>query len=110
MSRQVTTPAIGRTRRDEARSKLVKEETMDIYEALYTTRAMRRLKPDPIPYDVQARILDAAIRAPNVGQEWRFLLVDDPEIKSRLAPLYRQAFERLFTQYGLNLDELLKSA
>ncbi len=37
---------------------------MDIYEALYTARAMRRLKPDPIPYDVQARILDAAIRAP----------------------------------------------
>jgi nitroreductase len=82
---------------------------MDIYEALYTTRAMRRLKPDPIPYDVQARILDAAIRAPTVGQEWRFLLVDDAEIKSRLAPLYRQAFERLFTQYGVSLDELLKS-
>src|ERR671924_361567 len=37
---------------------------MDIYEALYTTRSMRRLKSDPIPYDVQARILDAAIRAP----------------------------------------------
>ena len=37
---------------------------MDIYEVLYTTRAMRRLKPDPIPYDAQARILDAAIRAP----------------------------------------------
>ena len=37
---------------------------MDIYEAIYTTRfAMRRLKPDPIPYDVQARILDAAIHA-----------------------------------------------
>jgi nitroreductase len=42
---------------------------MDIYEALYTTRAMRRLKPDPIPYDVQVRILDAAIRAPNMGQQ-----------------------------------------
>jgi nitroreductase len=58
---------------------------MDIYEALYTTRAMRRLKPDPIPYDVQARILDAAIRAPNIEQGWRFLLVDDAEIKSQLA-------------------------
>ena len=23
---------------------------MDIYEALYTTRAMRRLKPNPIPF------------------------------------------------------------
>ena len=82
---------------------------MDIYEALYTTRAMRRLKPDPIPYDVQARILDAAIRAPNMAQGWRFLLVDDREIISRLAPLYRQAFERLFTQYGINIDDLLKA-
>ncbi len=71
---------------------------MDIYEALYTTRAMRRLKPDPIPYDVQARILDAAIRAPNMDQQWRFLLVDDPAIKSLLAPLYLRAWERLFEQ------------
>lgn len=81
---------------------------MDIYEALYTTRAMRRLKPDPIPYDAQARILDAAIRAPNIGEGWRFLLVDDPEIKSQLAPLYKQAFERLFAQFGVNLADLLK--
>ena len=40
---------------------------MDVYEALYTTRAMRRIKPDPIPLDVQQRILDAAIRAPSGG-------------------------------------------
>ena len=40
---------------------------MDIYEALYTTRAMRHVKPDPIPFDVQERILDAAIRAPSGG-------------------------------------------
>ncbi len=48
---------------------------------------MRRLKPDPIPPDAQARILDAAIRAPSVGnaQEWRFLLVDDPALKARRA-------------------------
>ncbi len=68
---------------------------MDIYEALYTTRAMRRLKPDPIPYEVQARILDAAIRAPHIGEGWRFILIDDAAIKAQLAPLYRQAFERL---------------
>jgi nitroreductase len=68
---------------------------MDIYEAIYTTRSMRRLKPDPIPYDVQARILDAAIRAPHIGEGWRFILVDDPEIKSKLAPLYRQGMERM---------------
>ena len=85
---------------------------MDIYEALYTTRAMRRLKPDPIPCDVQARILDASIRAPNMDQQWRFLLVDDPAIKSQLAPLYLRAWERLFEQFGVSaaaLDAMLKS-
>src|SRR5688572_3408790 len=56
---------------------------------------MRRLKTDPIPYDVQARILDAAIRAPNIDQGWRFILVDDPSIKSQLAPLYVQGFEKM---------------
>ena len=68
---------------------------MDVYEALYTTRAMRRLKPDPIPYETQARILDAAVRAPNIEQGWRFILVDDAAIKSQLALLYRQGFERM---------------
>jgi nitroreductase len=71
---------------------------MDIYEALYTTRAMRRVRPDPIPPQVQARILDAAVRAPSGGnaQGWRFLLVDDPEIKGRLGPLYRDAMRQLW--------------
>src|SRR5438876_2808870 len=87
-----------------------KEDLMDIYEALYTTRAMRRLKPDPIPYDVQARILDAAIHAPTIGEEWRFVLVDDPEIKSQLAPLYRQGFERMVGgALGEALADLLKA-
>ena len=64
---------------------------VDVYEALYTTRAMRRVRPDPIPMDVQARILDAAVRAPSGGnaQTWRFLLVDDPEVKAQIGPIYR---------------------
>jgi nitroreductase len=81
---------------------------MDIYEALYTTRAMRRLKPDPIPYDVQARILDAAIRAPHIGEGWRFILVDDAEIKSQLAPLYLQGMKRLMGDFGASLEDLVK--
>jgi nitroreductase len=80
---------------------------MDVREALYTTRAMRRVKPDPIPEDVQARILDAAIRAPSGGnsQEWRFLLVDDAQIKNQLAPMYRDSIGRLWdTFYRERLD------
>ena len=83
---------------------------MDIYEALYTTRSMRRLKPDPIPLEAQARILDAAIRAPNIGEGWRFVLVDDPALMAQLAPLYRQGFERMVgQQVGMALDELRKA-
>ena len=71
---------------------------MDLYEALYTTRAMRRVKPDPIPLEAQRRILDAAIRAPSGGnaQQWRFLLVDDPAIKQQLGPIYRDCLAKLF--------------
>jgi nitroreductase len=72
---------------------------MDIREALYTTRAMRRVKPDPIPQDAQARILDAAIRAPSGGnmQTWRFLLVDDANVKAQLGPIYRACLDSLWT-------------
>jgi len=82
---------------------------MDIREALYTTRAMRRLKADPIPPDAQMRILDAAIRAPNIGEQWRFILVDDPAVKAELAPLYEQAFLRLLGASGVDLDALLNA-
>jgi nitroreductase len=81
---------------------------MDVYEALYTTRAMRRVRPDPIPQEVQARILDAAIRAPSGGnsQAWRFLLVDDPAIRAALGPLYRDAIGTLWdTFYRENLEK-----
>ena len=80
---------------------------MDVYEALYTTRAMRRVRPDPIPHAVQARILDAAIRAPSGGnaQNWRFMLVDDPGVKARLGPLYRDSISRLWaTAYHDRLE------
>lgn len=71
---------------------------MDLREALYTTRAMRRVAPDPIPDDVQAKIVDAAIRAPSGGnsQNWKFLLVDDPSVKQRIAPLYRASLTDLW--------------
>ncbi len=71
---------------------------MDVYEALYTTRAMRRLKPDPIPQSVQAKILDAAIRAPTGGntQNWRFILVDDKELIGQLAEIYQRCIAQLW--------------
>jgi nitroreductase len=66
---------------------------MDIYEGLYTTRMMRKMWPDAISLETQARIVDAAIRAPNGGntQRWHFLAVDDPDLIGEFAQLFRQA-------------------
>ena len=57
---------------------------MDVFEAIYTTRAMRRLKPDPIPEELLPKLFDAAIRGPNAGnqQQFRFITVTDPEMKA----------------------------
>ena len=41
--------------------------TMPLGEAMFTQRAIRRLKPDPIPDEVMKDIMEAAIRAPNGG-------------------------------------------
>lgn len=75
--------------------------TDDVWEALYTSRAMRRMKPDPVPMAVQERIVDAAVRAPSGGdaQPWRFLLVDDPDVKAQLAGPYREAVALLWRSH-----------
>ena len=67
---------------------------MELDEALYTTRAMRRVKPDPIPEEAVKAMLDAAIRAPSGGnnQNWRFVTVTDPALKAPLGDLYRDAW------------------
>jgi nitroreductase len=72
---------------------------MDLFEALYTTRAMRRVAPTAIPQDVQASMLDAAIRAPSGGnsQNWRFVVVTDEATRHAMGPMYRRAFEQLQT-------------
>jgi len=71
---------------------------VSVWEALYTTRAMRRMRPDPVPLEVQAHIMDAAVRAPSGGdsQAWRFLLVDDRGVLERLAGPYREAVDLLW--------------
>ena len=64
-----------------------------LFDAIYSARALRRLKPDPVPDDIIARILDAAIRAPSAGnaQNWAFIVVRDGEQRRRLGMIYRKA-------------------
>lgn len=66
---------------------------IDLFEAMYTARALRRLKPDPVPDDLITKVLDLAIRAPSGGnaQNWLFIVVRDETQRHRLAAVYRKA-------------------
>jgi nitroreductase len=61
-----------------------------IYEAMSTLRAVRRLKPDPVPEAVLRRLIEAATWAPTGGnrQPWRIVAVTAAEAKKRLQELY----------------------
>jgi nitroreductase len=79
-----------------------------IFEILYSTRAMRRLKPDPIPEDVLKKIVDAGIRAPSGGnvQEWGFVLVRDPAVKKFVRDRYWGTWEKIGAQASFSLSDL----
>lgn len=70
---------------------------MDVYEAIYTTRAMRRLAPDPIPEHVLPKLFDAAIRGPNSGntQLFRFICITEPDTKQTIQQIYRECLTEL---------------
>ena len=72
-----------------------------LFDAIYSARALRRLKPDPVPEDVITRILDAAIRAPSAGnaQNWVFLVVRDAELRRALGVIYRKASDIASAMY-----------
>lgn len=67
---------------------------MDLFEAINTTRAMRRLKTDPVPDDLIWKIIEAAIRAPSGGnrQPWGFIVVRDPETKKQVHQWYLEGW------------------
>ncbi|MCE2501443.1 MAG: nitroreductase family protein [Dehalococcoidia bacterium] len=67
---------------------------MPLGEAMFTQRAIRRFRTDPIPADVMQDIMQAAIRAPNGGnnQQWHFIVVQDEEMRRQLGDLYHEAW------------------
>jgi len=73
---------------------------VDIFEAINTQRAMRRLKPDPVSDELIWKLLDAAVRAPSGGnrQPWNFIVVRDQATKKQIAEWYLDAWNK---SYGL---------
>ena len=72
-------------------------ENTELFHIMRTTRAMRRLKPDPVPDELILQILQAGQWAANGGanQRWRFLVIKDRSIKERVQVWYQKAFDEV---------------
>lgn len=68
-------------------------DEMGVFETIYQCRAMRRLKPDPVPEDLLVRLIDAANQAPTGSnvQGARWIVVREAEQRAKLAELNRKA-------------------
>lgn len=85
---------------------------MQLYDAMSTLRAVRRLRTDPIPDDVIERVLQAACWAPTGGnmQPWKVIVVTDPELKTGLQDVYRPEWQRYRVGYLDRLENQPESA
>lgn len=80
---------------------------MDLFEAMRSQRALRRLKPDPVDEALIWRILDAATGAPSGGnfQPWNFIVIRDPAIKQRLQDFYQDGMRHAHRPSGSAMSD-----
>jgi nitroreductase len=69
-------------------------EDVPLFEAIRTARAIRRLRPDPVPPELIRKVCEAGTFAPSGGnrQPWIFVAVTEPERRAFVAERYRRAF------------------
>ncbi|MCG8653868.1 MAG: 5,6-dimethylbenzimidazole synthase, partial [Pirellulales bacterium] len=72
-----------------------------LYELFRMRRDVKRFRSDPIDPSSLARWMDAASMAPSVGlsQPWRFVSVNQPQIRARVAAEFDQQNELAARQY-----------
>ena len=83
--------------------------SMPLGEAIFTQRSIRRFKPDPIPLVDLQLIIEAAVKAPNGGNQQvaRFLVVTDRTTIAEFGPLYREAWYAKRRDEGFHSPEEL---
>lgn len=81
---------------------------MEIYDAMSTLRAVRRIKSDPIEPAAVERILQAATWAPSGGnmQPWRMVAVQEPAIKQEFQNLYKPLWDGYTVGYRKKMESM----
>jgi nitroreductase len=69
-------------------------EDVPLLEGIRTARAIRRLRPDPVPRALIRKVCEAGTFAPSGGnrQPWVFIAVTEPARRAWIATRYRSAF------------------
>lgn len=72
-----------------------------LFQTIYTTRALRRFKPDPVPDDLLYQVIDAGLRGATGGarQIARFVIVRDEAKKRQIGEWYWTVWSQYGTQY-----------
>ena len=73
-------------------------EDVGLFDAIYSQRAIRYLRPDPVPDEVVHRLIKAATKAPSGGnsQPWRFLVIRDKATRRMIADYYRRSWDQVY--------------
>jgi nitroreductase len=76
---------------------------MELYEAMRCAPTSRRFKADPVPRAILLRALESARFAPSGGnrQGWRVIAVEDPELRRKLAEMYRPHWRGYLRRLGV---------
>jgi nitroreductase len=76
-------------------------------EVMATMRAMRRLRPDPVPAELLEQLVDAATWAPSGGniQAYSFVVVTDRAQMTRLADLWRVVADFYLASFATVMPE-----
>ena len=71
-------------------------EDLPLLEGIRTARAIRRLRPDPVPRELVRKVCEAGTFAPSGGnrQPWVFVAVEDPAKRRWVAERYRPIFQK----------------
>jgi nitroreductase len=69
-------------------------EDVPLLEGIRTTRAIRRLRPDPVPRELIRKVCEAGTFAPSGGnrQPWKFVAVTEASERAWIAERYRATF------------------
>jgi nitroreductase len=77
-------------------------EAHALFAVMSTMRAMRRLKPDPVPDELLVKLVEAATWGPSGSnlQAYEFVVVTDRDVMARLAALWARSVDAYLASVG----------